>query len=204
MLFILLIIPLAIVGIILIALIGALITGQEGFASALFFLLGLLVFIYVPFRYKSKIQLNSLPVVLFPIFILLGAILDQTGNKIYNYPIVLKECKQDEVLTHKILHYSSGGKSSNAIEFYATNTKTGQNRLILWWTILWIRSVEYLALGLILILIQRLTWNYFYKGIRTVDGKLIAEVNEAANAEDEVFIHMENNKRIKITIRKEK
>lgn len=202
MLFIFLMIPLAIVGIILIALIGALITGQEGFASALFFLLGLFLFIYVPFRYKSKIQLNSLPVVLFPIFILLGAILDQTGNKIYNYPIVLKECQKDEVLTRKIAHSSSNGKSSNSIEFYAVNSKTGQERQIHWWTIIWIRSLEYLALGLILILLQRLLWNYFYKGKLTVDGKVIGEVETQEESSDDVFIQLKNNQRIKITIKK--
>jgi hypothetical protein len=168
-----LMVPLAIIAMALFVIIAALITGQEGFASLLFLFAGIFLFIYFPFRYKSRIQWTSVPTVLFPFFVLLGATLDQTGNTLYNYPIEWKECASDEQLVRKIAHYSRGGKSSNSIEFFVKNTQSGKERLVHWWTIIWIRAVEYVFIGLILIIIQRIWWNLKYKGIRNLDGELL-------------------------------
>lgn len=168
-----LMIPLGIVAMALLVIITALITGQEGFASLLFLLGGIFLFVYFPFRYKSRIQWTSVPTVLFPFFVLLGATLDQTGNKIYNYPIEWKECSDNEQLVRKIAHYSRGGKSSNSIEFFVKNEQTGKERMVHWWTIIWIRAVEYVLIGVILIVIQRIWWNLKYKGIRNLDGELL-------------------------------
>ncbi len=130
----------------------------EGFASLVFMVLNVLVFIVWPLRLKKKANLNGALGVAFIFMAFMGAGIDQTGNPVYNKPIEWCMCGENEELTRATQVSHSNARTSYAQDYRCRETPEEEGRSISIFAILGLRFVEYMLLILLLVLIQRQIW----------------------------------------------
>lgn len=124
----------------------------EGFASLIFLTLGIFVFIVYPLRQKVKTSSGKSilgAVVVF--FALMGAVIDQTGNLVYNKPVEWCNCDKGTSLDRKTdVTHPYGGKTVYTQDFtcYDEEGKMVKQINLVW--VLLIRFAEYIVLALLL------------------------------------------------------
>ncbi|MDH4473348.1 MAG: hypothetical protein QE487_12140 [Fluviicola sp.] len=130
----------------------------EGFASLIFLTIGIFVFIVFPLR--RKVKTNSGKSILGAVVVfyaLMGGVIDQTGNLVYNKPVELCNCDEGTSLDRKTdVTHPYGGKTVYTQDFTCYDQQGNVVKQInLVWVLL-IRFAEYIVLALLLIGLQRL------------------------------------------------
>lgn len=132
----------------------------EGFASLIFIVINVLIFIVWPLRLKKKSSLNSFLGVAFIFMAFMGGTIDQTGNPVFNKPIEYCMCAENETLTRtaQVSHINS--RTSYAQDFRCRTSADDEGRSISMFAVLGLRFVEYILLILMLVLIQHQIWRW--------------------------------------------
>jgi hypothetical protein len=200
-------IVLSIATITLIILTVSAVTNKEGIATIIFLVIYILVVIVFPSKHKQKATLKSIIGVAIVFISFMGGILDLAGNKLMNAPIEKCLCDKNEELKRTVYHSRIGSKSSSTTEFTCENMPEKKSRKVSNFSIIGIRMVEYVVIGLILLLTQQLIWKIYWSKLKGDDKD--NENDDDSNAiqiiNDEVIINQKNNsftRIIKINLRK--
>lgn len=141
----------------IIALIGGIITifwavaTIEGIASIVILIAGIIA-IWTANSFPSKPDLqkssNFMVAVGIVFFALMGMAIDQTGNFIYNKPIEIFYCSQDEYLNRGVdVTNPLPGRTDITQEFVCINKTTQAKRYVDMGSIILVRFVEYIIIG---------------------------------------------------------
>lgn len=129
----------------------------EGVASFIFLTLGILIFVVYPLRIKEKqTEGKSILGAIVIFFAFMGAVIDQTGNLIYNKPIEWCNCVDGSSLNRKTdVSHPYGGKTSYSQNFTCYDQQgVAVKQISMLWVLL-IRFGEYIAIALLLVGLQR-------------------------------------------------
>lgn len=143
-------------GIVLMILTSIGMTTIEGLASILFIIIGITAFrVFFGRPVQSLAKLLKETIVGIAIFAFFGACLDQTGNAIYNKPIGYINCPADTSLQRTTIVTNPLPDSTYFIQNFTCYARDGKpvhevNLL----SVLAVRVFEYLALGLLLVLLR--------------------------------------------------
>lgn len=185
----------------------AAITNKEGFATIIFLVIYILAVIVFPSRYKQKATLNGAIGIAIVFISFMGGIIDLAGNKVMNEPIESCMCEKNEVLKRTVYRSTAGGKSSSTSEFTCENLPEKKSRKISSFSVMGLRMVEYVIIGLILMFTQQLIWWKFWSHLKQ-DGDDESNNNDSDTIQiinEEVIINQTNNsftRIIKINLRK--
>lgn len=203
----LLLIVLSITSIALIILTVSAITNKEGFATIIFLVIYILVVIVFPSKHKQKATLKSIIGAAIVFISFMGGILDLAGNKLMNTPIENCLCEKNEELKRTVFHSRIGSKSSSSSEFTCENLPEKKSRKVSTFSVMGIRMVEYVVIGLILLLTQQLIWKIYWSKLKQdeKDDENDDDSNNIQIINEEVIINQTNNsfsRIIKINLRK--
>jgi hypothetical protein len=132
----------------------------EGVASFIFLVLGVLIFVVYPLRIHKKVKQSggrSIVGAVVVFFAFMGAVIDQTGNWVYNKPVEWCNCHEGTSLNRNTdVTHPYAGKTTYTQNFTCYNLQ-GEvvNQISMLWVIL-IRFGEYIVLGLLLVGLQRI------------------------------------------------
>lgn len=129
----------------------------EGVASFIFLTLGILVFVVYPLRIKEKqTKGTSILGAIVVFYAFMGAVIDQTGNLIYNKPVEWCNCIDGSSLERKTdVSHPLAGRTTYTQDFTCYNEKgEAVKQISMLWVIL-IRFGEYIVIALLLVGLQR-------------------------------------------------
>ena len=150
----------ALAGIALIILTVVSIAAVEGFATLIFLIVNILIFIVWPLRHKTKANLNGALGIAFIFMAFMGAVIDQAGNPVFNKPVGWCMCEQGESFTRGVTVSEVGTKTIYQQDFRCHKVPTDAGKPVSMFAVIGIRFVEYIALILFLVLIQRQIWQW--------------------------------------------
>lgn len=150
----------ALAGIALIILTVVSIAAVEGFATLIFLIVNVVIFIVWPLRNKAKANLNGVLGIAFIFMAFMGAVIDQAGNPVFNKPIGWCMCEQGEEFTRGVSVTQAGTQTIYEQDFRCHKVPTDQGRPVSMFAIIGLRFVEYIVLILSLVLIQNVIWKW--------------------------------------------
>lgn len=133
----------------------------EGFASAIFLIVGAFSFGVVPLRRPEKTASFARAIGL-AFFALMGATVDQTGNYFYNKPIEICLCEEGTSLSRKEnVSNPVPGQTYIEQDFTCFDVEGTPVKTINIFAVIGIRFLEYILLGYLLLAIRSTLWRVF-------------------------------------------
>lgn len=134
------------------------ISSFEGFASMIFLTIGTLMF--VVFALKRRVTTASgrpITGALVIFFAFMGAVIDQPGNFAYNKPLEWTSCPDGSSLDRKMdIFHVHPGKTMYSQDFTCYDAQGNAVKQISMFWVIFIRFLEYIVLGILLVFVRRL------------------------------------------------